>query len=342
MCSDIILVYPKTGFDVEKVSIMLPLSVLSAASCLIEEGFRVKIIDQRMDASWEKTLIDELRDNPLFVGVSSMTGTQIRYGLSASHIVREHSNIPVVWGGCHPSLLPEQTLEHPDVDVVVRGDGESALLELARTLDKGANFSGVRGLSYKTESGRQKKTPDRPVQPLSDLPRVPYELVDVKDYLRRGCDSFVYVSSRGCPFDCAYCSNPVLSGRNWRALEAEQVVSELQELRDKYSFKKLIFFDENFMVEKKRAKEIAEGIRGDFQWEIQARIDSASPVEYKRMMGHGLCGIQPGVESGSPRILEMINKRATVEKVISFNQKMEKTDVICTYNFMMGLPTETI
>lgn len=117
--SEIVLIYPKTGFDIKGVSIDLPLSLLAISSTIIDK-YSVRIIDQRIDKNWQRTLINELKFNPICVGITSMTGPQINYALEAAQIVRDTSHdIKIVWGGVHATLLPEQTLLDKRVDIVV-------------------------------------------------------------------------------------------------------------------------------------------------------------------------------------------------------------------------------
>ena len=110
----VILIYPQTGWDIKGVSISLPLSLLYLANPLDKGNLKVKIIDQRVNKrDWENILSRELKDKPICVGISSMTGFQIKGGLKASQIVKRLSpQTKVVWGGVHPSLLPEQTLKN--------------------------------------------------------------------------------------------------------------------------------------------------------------------------------------------------------------------------------------
>src|SRR3989344_4801061 len=104
--SEVILIFPR--LESEK-AMLLPIAVLTIAAPLVKNGFSVKIIDQRVDKNWRETLLKELKQKPLIVGISALTGKQIKYGLEAVKIVKENSGTPVVWGGVHSSLLPKQT-----------------------------------------------------------------------------------------------------------------------------------------------------------------------------------------------------------------------------------------
>ncbi len=344
MGSDVVLVYPKTGFDVQKVSIETPLSVLSAASVADKNGYNVKIVDQRLnDKNWQKCLEAELKSSPLCVGISSMTGMQIHFGLEAAKIAREKSpNTKIIWGGIHPTLLPLQTLEHPLVDIVVKGEGEQTFFEVVQALEKNTPLKDVKGIAYK-ENNELKETPNKhEFLDLNKLPELPYHLIDMKEYLKKSDGMFSFQGSRGCPFKCAFCCNPLLSKGFWRTMSAERIMSEINMVHEKYKFKKLKFNDENFFVDKERVYKIADSINGAYEWEAQARIDTVSYMDYVRLRKSGLYQVQPGIESGNQRILNLIHKQLTLDKILEYNKLMAKTGVIATYNFMMGFPGETV
>ncbi len=372
----VILIYPKTGLDIPGVWMYLPLSIMSAASLLSENGYRVELLDQRMEPDWEQRLSAALEESPLFVGISSMTGAQIGHGLEVAGYVRGRSGAPIVWGGVHPTLLPEQTAAHPLVDIVVRGDGELTALDLADTLaagggpgddtggggpgdDAGRNGPGddtggggpgdcanrggldaVPGITFEL-NGRVTSTPDRPPADLDSLPDLPHGLVDVPAYLRLE-NAIPYYSSRGCPYKCAFCCNFALSGSSWRARSAGLVVKEIEILYEKYGFDALMIQDENFLTDTARAEEIARGIDGRFRWYVQSRIDDVLRIDFKKLRRWGLDEIQIGIESGSPGILKLIRKGITVGKVIECNRELARTGITATYNFLVGIPTETV
>lgn len=341
--SDIVLIYPKTGFDLKKVSIELPLAVIHAASFVHREGYKIQIIDQRLDDRWADTLARALESKPLLVGISAFTGTQIRYGLEAAAVVRTHPEIPIVWGGIHPSILPKQTLKSPYVDMVVKGEGEKTLSELAGALRAGTekkDLSGIAGLCYK-DGDQLIENPDRAPLDLANYPALPYDLVDVSAYLQQNGGMFSAVYSFGCPFACAFCCNPLLSKSKWRTFPTARIIEELDQVQARYHFKKLKFSDENFFVDHGRVEEISRAINARYEWEAQARIDSAAKFDYAALRARGLYQIQPGIESGNDRVLDLINKSLTVDKILAYNRVLSQTGIIATYNFVMGFPTET-
>ena len=336
----VVLLYPRTGMDVAGVRMYLPLGLLATASVLQQRGVRVQLIDQRKDPHWQRTLRTALERSPLYVGVSAMTGAQIAHGLAASRVVRQCGDTPIVWGGIHASLLPDQTAADPDVDIVVRGPGELAAVDLASALEQGRALAEVEGITWQ-ERGQVRRTDDRPFPDLDALPHLPLDRVDMGAYLDPD-RSFPFCSSRGCPFRCAYCCNPTLSRSRWHAMSADRVIRELEEVRSRFRFDTLIFQDENFLVDRHRALEIARWIGGRFRWYMQCRIDDVDRFDFAELRRWGLVEIQPGLESGSPRILERIHKDVTVEAIVEYNRELARVDIVSSYNFLMGIPGETM
>jgi anaerobic magnesium-protoporphyrin IX monomethyl ester cyclase len=344
--SDVVLVYPRTGFDIPKVSIDLPLSLLSAAN-LVRLEFSVSIIDQRVDVDWKHRLISELRQKPLCVGVSAMTGPQIGYALEISQIAKEHGASFVVWGGPHATLMPQQTLDSPFVDFVVRGEAEHSFLALVRAIASRTSFSDVKGLSYRV-FGTYQENPDSELFSLDDLPELPYHLVNVGNYvgnqgrfLDKNTRSLIFVSSRGCPHQCAYCCNPAIYKGHWRGMSERKVFEHTESLVEQYTLDAIAFHDEDFLIDRKRAESFACHVCGEFEWWCQSRMDCISKSNLDLLYEGGLRGVQPGIESGSPRILRFIRKGETVNTMLETNRKLSHTKIRPLYNFMMGFPTET-
>ncbi len=345
--SDVIFVMPVEGFwgKLRKGN-HLPASLLAASTLLDKEGYHVKIIDQRISPNWKSDLKKELSKRPLFVGVTSMTGPQINNALEISGLVKEHE-VPVVWGGVHASLLPNQTLQHKDIDMIIQGEGEVTSLELAKALEKRKSLSGLKGLWYKNGK-RIIRNPQRPFVDLNEIPDLPYHLVDVNQYFSNfyGNKMLAFFSSRGCPFGCRFCYNIVYNKRNWRPLTAENTLNRLEYLVDKFKLEGVWFRDDNFFPDTGRAGAILKGImKFDISWGTSgARLDLLSQLDNKfiDLMNESRCKfLYIGVESGSDRILDLIGKGITRKQIIKTNLKLRRLDAIQRCNFMIGLPSET-
>ncbi len=348
--SDVVLVFPKTGIDIKNVSVELPVSLLSVAGSLLEAGYGTKIIDSRLDGEWEKSLQNELSKSPLLVCVASMTGIQIKYALKVSKFVKDNSSngTKVVWGGTHATLMPEQTIKHPLIDAIVIGEGEMPLKNMMDALEGKKELNEVTDIAYKKKDGSVIFTPKGDLVDVNTLPELPYHLVDVEQYIKSGGTSFSqkertlpFITSRGCPYRCSFCSTPSINRFKWRPMKAELVHERISKIVKKYNLDIIKFYDENFTSDPKRANEIADKINGEFSWYIQARMDNLLLFDLKRLEKNGLRIIQPGVESGSDRILQMVNKGENVDTMVKANKKLSETNIKVSYNFMMGFPTET-
>jgi radical SAM superfamily enzyme YgiQ (UPF0313 family) len=279
-----------------------------------------------------------------------MTGPQIIRALEAGRRFRSrYPDVPIVWGGIHASLLPEQTLENPYVDMVVIGEGEATLLELVKALESGSPLDRVRGIAYR-KNGRYRTTPARPFVDLDAQPPLAYELIDMDLYRRRifGSDHVSFNSSRGCVFGCAFCWDPVMHKRKWRAMEAETVIEHLKRIIKDYGIRSFLFSDDNFFVDMDRAYRILEGvIQSGLDISIgklQIRVDALCSMNkdfLQLLVKAGVKRIHMGVESGSQRVLDLIAKKQTVEQVVEANRKLRPYPIVPLYLFMMGIVTET-
>lgn len=351
--ADIILFFPKLKKGKEEF--LLPISLLTVAAPLVKAGFSVKIIDQRIEEDWRKTLLEQISKEPLFVGFSVMTGLQILHALEASQIVKEKSKIPVVWGGVHPSLLPEQTLVNNLVDIVVIKEGEETLLDLAQRIKSNQSLDEVLGIAYKKD-GQIKVNPERPFIDLNTLPDIPYHLVEFEKYIKKISYTsgkpgreIVLFTSRGCPHRCGFCYNRQYNKRRWRGKSAERVVAEMEKLIKDYRITSFNIQDDEFFVDIKRAGKICELIV-DNGWQIE--LSSCCRIDYvsERMDDNFLALLERagfktlflGIESGSPEMEKVICKDITNEQVIRSMEKMHRFNINAKYTFMAGFPGETV
>jgi radical SAM superfamily enzyme YgiQ (UPF0313 family) len=351
--ADVILFFSK--LQKGKEDYLLPISLLTIAAPLVKAGFSVKIIDQRLEKRWREILTEEIAKKPFLVGFSVMTGLQILNALEASRIVKEKSQIPVVWGGVHPSLLPEQTLTHPLIDIVIVREGEETLLELVDKLKNNESLDNVLGLTYK-KNNEVFCNPNRPFIDLESLPSIPYHLVEVEKYIKKITYTsghpgreIVLFTSRGCPHRCGFCYNKEYNKRRWRGKTAQRVIEEMEKLIKDYQINSFNIQDDEFFVDIKRAEKICQAII-DKGWQIE--LSSCCRIDYvaERMDDNFLHLLEKagfktlflGIESGSPRVEKIICKDITNEQVIKSMEKMHRFNINAKYTFMAGFPDETI
>lgn len=350
MSKKVVLVYPQhtTGWQAQPW-VDMPMGLLCVATLADRAGYEIKIIDQRIELEWYTILMQELEKNLLCLGISTSTGPQLQYALEISRIAKECGNVPVVWGGVHPSILPEQTLQNEYIDIIVQGEGEETFLELLQALEGKKPLSMVKGIWYK-DKGSINYTGMRPYLDLSQQPPLPYHLIEVEKYIKTVFNTkrLSFFTSRGCPHQCKFCFNTVFNRRKWRAMEPDLAVRRIKGFVQKYDTKGLTLYDSNFFVDLDRARRILKGIiRENLDiviTRINIRADTLSKMnenDFELLEKAGCKCITIGVESGSDRIQSLLKKSIDISSLLEINRNLKKFSITPLYLFMMGLPTET-
>lgn len=319
---------------------ILPLGILSIGSALKKGGYVVTLININ-EKKIEETAREIAGKNPEFVGLSVMTGRQTKHSAELSRQIKKIKNIPVLWGGIHPSLLPQQCLEEDYIDFVMVGEGEETVLEFARALRQKNDYGGILGLGYKKD-GRPIINPKRPLITNLDNWRLDFSLVKMDNYVYKlGPYKRVvaYKTSRGCPFNCAFCYNNDFNQSRWRVWSVQTVAEDINFLKQNYQIDAVKFYDDNFFVNKERAFRILEAINLPSHLEI--RIDFVDDEVARRLKELKVYDLLIGLEAGSDRLLRLIDKQFTIARMIAGVQGLAKYDLHATYSFIVGLPTET-
>jgi len=295
---------------------LIPLSLLYIAQPLIEDGIDVEIIDQRFERDFFGILHQRLTPDLICIGITCITGPQISHVIRISEFIRKVTDTPIVLGGPHATLFPDQTLESELIDYVVIGRGEAAFLNLVRALKKNASIQGVSRVGYKV-NGRI--IVNREFVPDINVRRVPYPLV-----LRYGRPSTIpIISSYGCRYHCSFCVERVLHPKYYEIPinDVLIMVEDALSLRPQF----INFIDDNFLLNRKRVMELISLCRQkslDFRWICMGRVDEVLSLNDDALWflkRRGLLAIYFGIESGSPKILELIRKRITPEMVLKLN-----------------------
>lgn len=345
MKQKVVLFYPP--YDGPPLS--APLCLLSLAGALEEGGFDVRVIDAAVTPEWPKALAAELK-SALCLGISVLTGPMIRGALRAAEIAEQtRGDLPVIFGGWHPSLTAEQTIQDKRVRLIVRGQGEMTLLEIAWLLTLGESLDGVGGTTWRDDNGNCVHEPERAVQNLNRLPRPAYHLADYDAYAERcGVRKLSYMTSVGCPYACHYCTDQVFYKRRFNAYTAERVASELPELVERYRIEEVALLDSNFPVDVRRAVAIAKGLLQSnvcFRWTFQASTDFLCRMteDQVRMMAEsGLTHMGFGTESASQEVLALMNKKhQRIDEMYETARKAELAGIHVTFNLIFGYPGET-
>lgn len=337
----VILYNPKAVFYT------LPLALLAVGSALDRRRFEVVIIDGRLEEDPIQAVLAHL-DDAVCVGLSVLTGGPIRDALAISRAVKaRRRDLPVIWGGWHPSLFPTEVLAESSIDISVQGQGEATFAELVERLADGTDITDLQGLSLRCD-GQAIRNPPRPLIAMDDLPPHDYELLAVERYFKlKGQRQLDYISSTGCPFRCAFCADPFVYKRRWVGIEPRRVGEELEALWRRHHFTELAFQDETFFTYRQRVADIAEEIlrRGlKFSWTATLRADQAERLSeeiFALCARSGFSRAMIGVESGSQEMMDWMQKDIKVEQVLDAAELCRRHGVGAIFPFIVGFPDES-
>lgn len=331
---------PESGF--------IPLGIGYLAAVLENDGYAVDVIDCQVQQHTKSELESELsRLQPDVIGITSTTLTY----KSATEIVKTAKkacpNSLTILGGPHVTVLDEQTLnEQPEVDIVVRGEGEQTLLELVDLVSKSnlKDIDEVAGITFR-KNGQIVQTPDRPfIQNIDELPYPAFKHFDVSKYRIFGKTYLPVITSRGCPFQCTFCLASRMCGRGFRARSPKNVVDELEFLRDTYGADAFSFYDDTFTFDRKRARDICEEMKSrkvDLQWDCRTRVDRISKDDLAILRDANCQLIHFGVESGSQKMLNAMKKGTTVEQNARAIKWAKEVGISVAISVVVGYPGET-
>ena len=344
MKNKILLIYPKfhkVDFDAKSY----PLGILTIGTLLKKQGCQVKLIDFLVEGNPLDILKEELNDDVLCVGLSVMT-PQISNALEISKMVRNYDkNIPIVWGGIHPTLFPEQVIANSLIDFLIKSEGELSFPKLLKFFQGKGNLENIAGLVYK-KNNKIFQNQGRELIDLNDLPILNYNLLS-PETLKFA--SMILNTSRGCPYRCAFCVNTALNNRKWRFQSPDKILEALDYIVNRLGYRKVKFQEDNFFVSKERVLEILKRIKKKglkFSWLTSCRVDFfrndyINEQFLEKLKESGCYKLLFGAESGSQRVLNFLKKDITVEQIIKSAKLCQKYGIRANYSFMTALPTET-
>jgi anaerobic magnesium-protoporphyrin IX monomethyl ester cyclase len=335
-------------YNPHAVFFTMPLALLAIGSELNPALYEVVTIDARLDPDAENTVLSHLTD-ALCLGISVLTGAPISDALQVSRAAkRAHPTVPVIWGGWHPSMFARECLTEPSVDVTVRGQGEETFVEIVRRLAARESLAGCDGCTVRLPDGSILENPPRSLAQVEKFRAHDYGLIPVERYFAlKGKRQLDFISSQGCNFRCAFCSDPFVYGRKWVGLEPVRMALRLKELWDRYQFDDVNFQDETFFTKADRVQALAQRIvesGARFTWAATMRADQGIrlPDEvWTSCKQSGLRRLLVGVESGSNEVLKRIRKDIKIEQVYETAQKMLKFGIAGHFPFIVGFPDET-
>jgi anaerobic magnesium-protoporphyrin IX monomethyl ester cyclase len=280
--------------------------------------------------------------------VSVLTGAPIQDALRVSRAAKAiRPDLPVVWGGWHPSMFVRECLEEPSVDVTVQGQGEITFAEIIERLANDRSLEGCLGCAYRDAEGVVHVNAPRPLQDVNTLRPHDYSLIDVARYFElKGKRQLDYISSQGCRFRCAFCADPFVYQRQWSGFAPDRIGEEVEELWRRYQFDDLSFQDETYFTYGPRVEAVAdEFLRRSLPitWAATMRADQCQRLPEKvfaRCKESGLRRVLIGVESGSQEMIDRIAKDIKIEQVLLAAERCRRYDVAAIFPFIVGFPEE--
>jgi anaerobic magnesium-protoporphyrin IX monomethyl ester cyclase len=245
-------------------------------------------------------------------------------------------------------MFGAECLREPCVDIAVQAQGEATFADIVSRLATGKSLEGCTGCIYRGGDGSVQINPPRAMIPLDVFQPHNYDLIDVESYYAlKGKRQFDYISSQGCNFRCAFCSDPFVYGRKWVGIEPGTMVKRLSELWERYRFDDVNFQDETFFTKRERIRTIAQELVASgsrFTWAATMRADQGVRLSddiWELCKQSGLRRLLVGVESGDDEMLKRIKKDITIDKVFKTAERMRKLGIAGIFPFIVGFPNES-
>jgi len=353
-----LLINPKSSLPIDtRTSPSLGLAYLAAVS--EQAGHQIRVYDGDVEALPLEAALREFE--PHIVGITANT-TQITAAWRDAAIVKQVSDTPVVLGGPHPTVLPDESAAKPFVAAVVRSEGEATWTEILSRLDKaelsttGMSWDGILGVTFRQADGSVVSAPDRPPIPVEELDAMPFpawHLFRLEQYtnLQPAVDqvsghSLPILTSRGCPYRCTYCSQ--IGPRRWRARSTASVVAEWRWLVKERGAVEIGVLDDSFNINRQRVLEICQALLDEGLHHVPwimingIRANLADEELLGAMKRAGCIRTAFGVESGNQAILDtVVDKHLTLDQVRSAFRAARAVGLETIGFFIIGLPGET-
>ncbi len=352
----VLLIQPPQGEFVRnrifQPGVEIPLNLLYLASYLQKEGMENQCLDMRVLQHPEDALVRHMgKSRPLLVGISACTTEIENAGELAATIKRLAPHTPVVLGGHHASALPAETLKkYPAIDYIILGEGEHALRELTLRIREGKKVEDVPNLGFRRK-GKVQMNPQGPmIQDLDSLPFPCREVLDLEPYVPNpGTGNFMQlpstgiIGSRGCPYQCRYCSKGVW-GRTVRFRSPENIVQEIEHCIARHGIHDFRFYDDMLTFPKFDIGEFCEIVTRKnlkITWNCYSRVNHITRKKLELMKQAGCYHIKYGIEFGTEKALQVADKKATLEMARNAVRLTKEAGIECKGNFILGIPEET-
>jgi len=325
-----------------------PMGLALIAAVLENARYQVSVVDANILGLKPEEVLPLVNDADV-VGLTTMTPTIGAAIGIAHHLKRANPRLTIILGGCHATLLPEETLANaPEIDIIVAGEGDKTIIQLLQAIEERQPFEGVSGIAFRRDGRVVVNQATAETVELDSLPFLAYHLLPWQKYRPhpphgRARPFGAIITSRGCPYHCSYCSKPIF-GSKFRAQSPERVVSEIIHHVRTFGFREIAFYDDVFTLNKKRAYAIADEIiraRLKIDWTCETRVNLVDKDLLQHLKLAGCYAIAYGIESASPDILSRLHKDISLEQVEETVTITREAGLQTIGYFMLGSPGET-
>jgi anaerobic magnesium-protoporphyrin IX monomethyl ester cyclase len=323
-----------------------PLGLGYLAAVLEKNQYKVDVIDcQALRLSFEEVKSEIGKRQPDIVGITSTTLTY-KSGLQVAKTAKQTCpKCLTLMGGSHVTFWDKEALQEcPELDVVVRKEGENTLLELVQKLDACKSIHNVIGTTCRKD-GKVVRNPDRPyIEDIESLPFPAHNLWPLESLRKYGTIVYPVMTSRGCVYWCDFCTAVRMFGRSYRMRSPKNVVDEIEFLHKTYDANQFTFYDDAFTVDQDRTAEICSEIRRrklKIKWDCETRVDMVTKELLGKMRDAGCIAVWFGVESGSQRVIDAMGKGFSLAQSMKAFQWAKDVGLMTVASAILGFPGET-
>jgi anaerobic magnesium-protoporphyrin IX monomethyl ester cyclase len=301
-------------------------------------------VGDRNHAVWKKLADIVVENKPAAVGIAYLTPLKYVVERITALVKEIDSEIKVIAGASHPTFCPDDVMQNENIDFVIRGEGEIPLLNLVKEFKKDKpRWEDVPGIYYRDGDGQVLNTPGVGlIDNLDELPFLARDLVLNCDYNRYRLHSMM--TTRGCPYTCSFCADKRLWGGRVRRRSVANVIKEMKLLKDTYRIDYVDIADGTFTYDRRYLRTFCKAMidqKLGIKWRCTARYDNLDEELLQLMKQANCCGLYFGLESGSNRVLKLIDKRITVDQIIRVSEMVYASGIPAASSVLMGLPGET-
>lgn len=331
----------------EGLDFLPPLGLMYIAGYLEKNtNHQIEILDTQVEQLNYKQINEEIKKrNPDIVGITAMTFTIIDVIKTAKIVKKINPNIKIILGGPHVIIYPEETINIPEIDFLILGEGEHVIKELLDNIDKPDGLKSIKGIVFREDNKIINTGRANFIENLDALSFPARHLTPYKKYFSVVSPRMpvtTMFTSRGCPYKCLFCDRPTF-GKSFRSRSAKNVVDEMEQC-EKMGIKEILIYDDTFGVDRQRVLDICDEIvkRGlNIAWDIRNRVNVVDEEILRKMKKAGCQRIHYGVEAGTQKILNVLRKGITLEQVESAFKLTKRAGIQTAGYFMLGSPTET-